>query len=114
MLDCLFCRIAAGEIKANMAHQNEHVVAFHDINPQAPIHILVIPRKHIENVASLTDADMGLVGEIHKVALVLAREKGLDKEGYRLLTNVGKNGGQTVNHLHYHLVGGRPMKWPPG
>jgi histidine triad (HIT) family protein len=114
MSDCLFCRIAAGEVPAARVHDDETVIAFRDINPQAPTHILVIPREHIGSAADLTPAQDALWGHLLHVAQRLAASEGIDATGYRIVTNVGRGGGQTVGHLHLHLLGGRPMTWPPG
>jgi histidine triad (HIT) family protein len=114
MSDCLFCRIAAGEVPAAHVHEDETVIAFRDINPQAPTHILVIPREHIGSAANLTPAQDALWGHLLQVAQRLAASEGIDATGYRIVTNVGRGGGQTVGHLHLHLLGGRPMTWPPG
>jgi histidine triad (HIT) family protein len=114
MNDCLFCGIAAGEIPATHVHDDETVVAFRDINPQAPTHILVIPREHITSAAELTPAHDVLWGRLLQVALELARSEGIEADGFRIVTNIGHGGGQTVPHLHLHLLGGRPMTWPPG
>lgn len=109
--NCLFCRIASGEIRANVVAQNDHALAFRDINPQAPSHLLVIPKKH---VASLNDADASLdLGALMRMAAEVARQEGLTG-GYRVVVNSGPDGGQTVDHLHLHVLGGRRMTWPPG
>lgn len=110
---CIFCRIAAGEIPAERCFESDDVVAFRDIDPQAPTHILVIPREHIVSLAAVTPDREGLVGRLHGVAARLAAEEGLEA-GWRTVCNVGEDGGQTVFHLHLHLLGGRPMRWPPG
>jgi histidine triad (HIT) family protein len=112
--DCLFCSIAAGEIPAKLVHEDDVVVAFRDINPQAPTHILVIPREHIVSAAELTPAHDPLWARLLHVSQQLAVGDGIDQTGYRIVTNVGRDGGQTVGHLHLHLLGGRPMTWPPG
>ncbi|MBX3029805.1 MAG: histidine triad nucleotide-binding protein [Chloroflexi bacterium] len=112
--ECLFCRIAAGEIPATLVHEDEQVLAFRDIAPRAPTHILLIPRDHIRSAAELTDAHAPLVGHLFAVAAQVARDQGVAEAGYRLVTNIGSGGGQTVDHLHVHLLGGRPMTWPPG
>ncbi len=112
--DCIFCRIAAGEIPTTRLHDDEHVIAFRDIAPRAPTHILVIPREHIASAADLTDADSPLLGRLFAVTAELARTEGIADAGYRVITNVGHWGGQTVDHLHFHLMGGRPFEWPPG
>jgi histidine triad (HIT) family protein len=111
--DCLFCRIVAGEIPSARLHEDDLVIAIRDIDPQAPTHVLVLPKAHIASAAVLTDADGPLLGRLFEVAATLARQEGLDG-GWRLVTNVGDDGGQTVDHLHVHLLGGRPMTWPPG
>ena len=112
MKDCLFCKIAAGEIPSKSVYSDEHVYAFHDIAPKAPTHILVIPRKHIARLADAGEADRDLVGEVVSRAAAIARDLGLDH--YRLVANNGEGAGQTVFHLHFHLLGGRQMTWPPG
>jgi histidine triad (HIT) family protein len=108
-MDCIFCRIAAGEIESNILYQDEHVVAFPDVNPKAPVHLLVITRKHIESVADLTDDDERLMGHVVTVANRLARDAGISGKGYRLVVNCGSDGGQLVPHLHLHVLGGRQM-----
>ena len=108
---CLFCKIAAGEIPSKKAYEDERVYAFYDIAPQAPVHILVIPKAHIESAQKLTREDDALLGHLFEVARQLAQENGLDKTGYRLITNVGADAGQSVPHLHLHLIGGKPLKW---
>jgi len=113
-MDCLFCKIAAGEIKANVIYQDDTVVAFEDINPQAPTHTLIIPRKHIPTTLDLTPDDEALVGHLCTVAAKLAREKGIDAAGFRLVFNTNRDAGQEVFHIHLHLLGGRKMSWPPG
>jgi len=112
--DCLFCRIVAGEIPSDRVHEDDQVIAFRDIAPRAPTHILVIPRAHIASAAELTEADGPLLGRLFGAAAQVAREQGIADDGYRLVTNVGRWGGQTVDHLHLHLMGGRPFDWPPG
>ena len=110
--DCLFCKIIRKEIPATVVAENEHCIAFRDINPQAPTHILVIPREH---VASLNDvSDPRTVGQMHVLAVELAKSEGLAERGYRTLINTNADAGQTVFHMHLHLLGGRRMKWPPG
>ena len=111
---CLFCRIAAGEVPADRLHEDDLVVAFRDIAPRAPTHILLIPRRHIASAAELTEADGPLLGRLFGVAADLARSEKIADGGYRLVSNVGRWGGQTVDHLHLHLMGGRAFVWPPG
>jgi histidine triad (HIT) family protein len=111
---CIFCRIVSHEIPARIVHQDEHVVAFHDLHPQAPTHLLVIPSRHIEHLQALTPDDATLMGHLMTLIPRLASAAGIDAEGYRLVSNCKQHGGQTVDHLHFHLLGGRPMHWPPG
>lgn len=111
--NCLFCKIISGAIPANRVFEDEECLAFADINPQAPVHLLVIPKRHLESHAHAVAEDSALVGHLMAVAGELARSQGL-KNGYRLVVNTGANGGQTVAHLHVHLLGGRHMGWPPG
>ena len=113
-MSCLFCRIAQGEIPASMVHQDEDVIAFNDINPQAPTHVLVIPRRHIATLNDLTDADDELVGKMFRRAATIARERGHADGGYRTVFNCNREAGQTVFHVHLHVLGGRPFGWPPG
>jgi len=111
--DCLFCRMLAGDVPATRLHEDDLVIAIRDINPQAPTHVLVLPVRHIASAADLRDEDAPLLGRLFGVAAALAAREGLDT-GWRLVTNVGRDGGQSVDHLHLHLLGGRPMRWPPG
>ena len=110
-MDCIFCRIASGEIQSNIIYQDEQAIAFPDINPKAPVHLLVMPRKHIESLAELTDQDMPLIGHLVLVATRLARDAGISErdKGYRLVINCGPEGGQLVPHLHVHVLGGRVL-----
>jgi diadenosine tetraphosphate (Ap4A) HIT family hydrolase len=112
--DCLFCRIIAGEIPAERLYDDDLIVAIRDIAPRAPTHILLMPRRHIASAAELTDADGPMLGRLFAVAADLARSAGIADSGYRLVSNVGRWGGQTVDHFHVHLMGGRPFDWPPG
>lgn len=114
MADCLFCRIAEGEIPASVVFQNERLVAFQDINPQAPLHVLVIPRRHISTVNDLTAADQDVLGELIARAAAIAQERGYSDSGYRVVLNCNRDAGQTVFHIHAHVLAGRPMAWPPG
>jgi histidine triad (HIT) family protein len=111
---CIFCGIAAGSIPAQLVRQTEDAVAFRDINAQAPTHVLVIPRRHIASVNQLMETDAELVGKLYLVARDVARDSGLTDGGYRLVMNTGAAAGQTVDHIHLHLLGGREMHWPPG
>ena len=112
--DCLFCKVASGEIPATLVHEDERVVAFRDISPQAPVHILVIPREHVASLDDASDDQAGLLGDMLIVARDLARSEGIAEDGYRTVLNVGADGGQTVHHIHLHLIGGRALAWPPG
>ena len=114
MADCLFCKIAAGEIPATLVHKDEHLIAFKDINPQAPMHVLIVPRRHIATLNDLTPADDGLVGEMIRRAAALAVEHGHGDRGYRTVFNCNAEAGQTVFHIHLHVLGGRSLHWPPG
>jgi histidine triad (HIT) family protein len=111
---CLFCDIAAGKIPCTEVHSDEKFLAFRDIDPKAPTHILVIPRRHIAGLLELQEDDRDLAGELMITAARIATGEGLDKDGYRFVINCGQDGGQTVGHLHLHILGGRPMAWPPG
>jgi histidine triad (HIT) family protein len=112
--DCLFCKIVAGEIPSTQVHADDLIVAIRDINPRAPTHILLMPREHIRSAAELTEAHGPLLGRLFAVAADIARSEGIADSGYRIVTNVGRWGGQTVDHLHLHLMGGRAFTWPPG
>jgi histidine triad (HIT) family protein len=112
-MDCLFCKIVAGDIPAKRIFEDDQVIAFADIHPQAPTHLLVIPKRHIAALAETSAADAALLGHMLSAAAALARAQNIDK-GYRLVINTGSDGGQTVDHLHIHLLGGRAMHWPPG
>ena len=114
MSECLFCKIVEKKIPAKLVHEDEHTLAFDDINPHAPIHTLVIPKKHVGAVQDCTTQDQGLLGYLLLSCAKVAKQKGLVESGYRIVTNTGPDGGQTVFHLHLHVMGGRPMNWPPG
>lgn len=109
----VFSKIIAREIPAKVVFEDDLVMAFHDIHPQAPIHILIVPKKELVSLATCTEEDASLLGHMQNVARIVAKQLGLEN-GYRLVTNIGADGGQTVGHLHYHLLGGRPLGWPPG
>ena len=113
MADCLFCKIANKEIPSTILYEDEEMLAFRDIDPKAPVHILLIPKKHIDSAALLTEEEGPLLGKMFAAAARLANEENL-QGGWRLVSNVGGDGGQTVGHLHFHLLGGRQMGWPPG
>ena len=113
MTDCLFCRIVAGQVPATTVHETDRTLAFLDLGPQAPTHVLVVPKAHFTDVAALADADPALLADLMGAAVAVARDAGLD-EGFRLVVNTGDHGGQTVSHLHLHVLGGRALGWPPG
>lgn len=112
-MDCLFCKMATGEIPVNPLYEDETVLAFYDIDPQAPVHFLVIPKKHLASPACITEENAALVGHIFAVIAQLATQLNLEN-GYRVVTNCGKDGGQSVPHLHFHVLAKRSLKWPPG
>ena len=114
MSDCLFCRIVAGDIPAARLYEDDRCLAFRDIRPQAPTHVLVIPKIHVSSVDELEEAHEPLAGHLLRVGALVARDLGIARDGYRLVLNTGDHGGQTVFHLHLHVLGGRPMLWPPG
>ena len=114
MDDCLFCKIAAGEIPSKKAYEDDEVLAFYDIAPQAPVHVLVIPKRHIESAQTLTNEDGALLCHMFEMVRTLAAELGVADGGYRVVPNVGQAAGQSVPHLHLHLLGGRSLQWPPG
>ena len=113
-MDCLFCKIIAGDIPSAKVYEDELVYAFRDIEPQAPVHILIIPKEHIASANHLTDENASVVGHIYAVAAKIAKEEGIAEGGYRIVNNCGQDGGQTVGHLHFHMLGGRSLAWPPG
>jgi histidine triad (HIT) family protein len=112
--DCIFCKIAGGEVPATVVHETANTTAFKDLNPQAPVHVLIIPRTHIETVNDLDPTQAALIGEMVLAARQVAADKGIDQTGYRLVWNCLESAGQSVFHLHLHLLGGRRMQWPPG
>ncbi len=114
MNDCIFCKIARGEIPSKKVYEDDELFAFHDINPQAPVHFLVIPKKHIENLMAMEAADSALAGKLVFKAQQLAAGLGCAEKGARFVLNCKSDGGQTVDHLHVHVLGGRPLSWPPG
>jgi histidine triad (HIT) family protein len=114
MSDCLFCKIVSKEIPSEIVLETNNIIAFNDINPQAPVHILIIPRKHISTINDLENSDSALISEMFLVAKELASEKGIAIDGYRTVFNCNSAGGQEVYHIHLHLLGGRQMNWPPG
>ncbi len=114
MAECLFCKVVAGQVPAAVVFQNDRVVAFKDITPRAPTHVLIVPRQHIATLNELSPEDDALVGEMVRAAAAIAKEQGLAERGYRTVFNCNADAGQTVFHIHLHLLGGRPMTWPPG
>lgn len=110
-MDCIFCKIIAGEIPSKKVYEDERVLAFHDINPIAPVHVLVIPKQHISSLLAIQPDDKELVGELHLALQNVAKEMGVADSGFRVITNTGTHGQQTVHHLHYHLIGGRQLEW---
>ena len=112
--DCLFCRIVRGELPARTVANDDLILAFHDIAPRSPTHVLVIPKVHIASAADLTEDDGPLLGRMFAAVAGIARDSGIASDGYRIVSNVGRWGGQTVDHLHFHLMGGRAFDWPPG
>ncbi|MBT5440046.1 MAG: histidine triad nucleotide-binding protein [Candidatus Marinimicrobia bacterium] len=114
MDNCLFCKIINGDIAAKKVYENEHIIAFNDIDPKAPVHILVIPKKHIRSINELNSSDINLAGEIILAAKKIAKDQGIDSKGFRVVFNTNDDGGQTVYHIHMHIMGGRQMQWPPG
>ncbi len=114
MSDCLFCKMVTGDIKPDVVYENDAVLAFRDLNPQAPVHILIIPKKHIATIADITEEDTVLMGEILLAAKKVAQLEGLSDTGYRTVFNCKQDGGQEIYHIHLHLLGGRAMTWPPG
>jgi histidine triad (HIT) family protein len=114
MSDCLFCAIVEGEIPADVVHSDDDVLAFRDVHPQAPVHILVIPKAHHATAAELSAADPALAGRVLQVAGGIAAREGIDASGYRIVTNTGESAGQSVLHVHFHVLGGRALTWPPG
>jgi histidine triad (HIT) family protein len=114
MADCLFCKIIKREIPASIVYEDDRVLAFNDINPQAPTHVLVVPKRHIASLNDLAAVDDAIVGEVVRRAAAIAKDRGVSAGGYRTVFNTNRDAGQTVFHIHLHLLGGRPMAWPPG
>lgn len=113
-MDCIFCKIINGEIPSKKIYEDEKVIAFHDISPEAPVHFLVIPKEHIKSANELNNENSNIIAHIFIVINKLVRELNISETGYRIVNNCGKNGGQTVNHIHFHVLGQRDLKWPPG
>ena len=114
MTDCLFCKIISGEIPSSKVYEDEFVYAFNDISPEAPVHVLIVPKEHISSANDINESNADVVAKIFLAAKKIAEEKGIAEGGYRIVNNCGENGGQTVKHLHFHLLGGRSLAWPPG
>ena len=114
MADCLFCKIIERKIPASLVYEDERVFAFNDINPQAPTHVLIVPKRHIDSLNAMSTEDDQLVGELVRRAAAIAKERGISEGGFRTVFNTNRQAGQTVFHIHLHLLGGRPMAWPPG
>jgi histidine triad (HIT) family protein len=110
-LDCIFCKIVSGDIPSKKVYEDDDVVSFHDINPIAPVHVLTIPKKHISSLLDIGEEDIELIGRLHLSLQKVAKELGVDKSGFRVITNTGEHGQQTVHHIHYHLIGGRQLDW---
>jgi len=114
MTNCLFCKMTSGEIKPDIVFENDDVLAFRDINPQAPTHVLIIPKKHISTINDIKSEDEALIGKLYTTAQAVAKQEGFAEKGYRVVMNCGEDAGQTVFHIHLHLLGGRQLSWPPG
>jgi len=112
--NCIFCKIIEKKIPAKILHEDEFAIAFEDLNPQSPVHLLIVPKRHIPDIHSIVVADREVIGHLFFVARTLASKKGLEKTGYRMVINNGRDAGQTVFHIHLHLLSGRPFSWPPG
>ena len=114
MAETIFSKIIRGEIPAKIVHDDQHCLAFHDVSPQAPTHVLVIPKKPIESLEQISSDDAAMLGHVWTTIPQIARQLGLSENGYRVVVNCGRDGGQSVDHLHFHILGGRPLRWPPG
>ena len=113
-MDCIFCNIIKGEIPSVKVYENEYVYAFNDISPVAPVHVLIIPKEHVESLNDITSENASLISEVYAAAAEIAKQLGVADSGYRVVSNCGEAAGQTVNHIHFHLLGGRDLAWPPG
>lgn len=113
-MDCLFCKIIAGEIPSVKVYEDEFVYAFNDIAPQAPIHVVIVPKEHLQSANDINEENCALIGKIFNAASKIAKELGISENGYRIVNNCGTDGGQTVGHIHFHMLGGRSLAWPPG
>jgi len=114
MQDCIFCKIIKGEIPCSKVYEDDKVLAFNDINPQAPVHILIVPKTHVQSIMDMNLDEYQIIGHVFNVASKLAKELHVDEKGFRIVNNIGEDGGQTVPHVHFHLLGGRSLQWPPG
>ena len=114
MENCIFCQIAGGKIASDIVYEDNQVVAFTDINPEAPTHVLIVPRRHVASLNEVVPEDAALLGKLVQTAALIAKQKNLEQDGYRLVINTGRLAGQTVDHIHFHLLGGRQLTWPPG
>ena len=114
MTDCLFCKIANKEIPSSAVYEDEKILAFKDINPEAPVHILIIPKVHMDSVQDINQSNSSIISHIFAIIPKLAKDLGVDEKGFRVVTNIGEHGDQTVKHLHFHMLGGRNLSWPPG
>ena len=114
LLDCIFCKIAAKQIPSEIVFEDDKVIAFHDISPAAPVHILIVPKQHIESTLEINSSNSSVISHIYETAVQLVNSLGIGGDGFRIVNNCGKNGGQTVDHIHFHLLGGRNLTWPPG
>lgn len=114
MDNCIFCKIVQGEIPCSKVYEDDSILSFKDINPEAPVHVLIIPKKHISNLNELGLDDLSIISHIFYKAKDIAKDLGIAEDGYRIIANCGKDGGQTVSHVHFHLMGGRSLAWPPG
>ena len=112
--DCIFCRIINKEVPSNIIYEDDDITAFYDINPQAPVHIMVVPKKHITTINGMSESDSGLIGKVFLVVKKLAEDNNISEDGYRVVVNCNRNAGQEVFHIHFHLMGGRKFSWPPG
>lgn len=113
-MDCVFCKIANKEINSDIIYEDDSIIAFNDLNPQSPTHFLVIPKVHIESANHIDNENKEIIGNIFQIISKLAKEMGFDQDGYRIVNNIGKDGGQSVNHIHFHVLAGRSLQWPPG
>ncbi|WP_372996702.1 histidine triad nucleotide-binding protein [Lutispora sp.] len=114
MKDCIFCKIVKGEIPCSKVYEDDKVLAFNDINPEAPVHVLIVPKTHVQSIMDLKEDEYQLIGHVFKVTSKIAKDLKVDEKGFRIVNNIGEDGGQTVPHVHFHLLGGRALQWPPG